>query len=262
MKILIVGRGRVGTTLARWFEAEGMDVILWEDDPVPTMDEVDLTILAVNDAAVETAWKMVRNWSCPPTMPMVHCSGFLPARTDETAPHPQGAMHPAYSFSQVLSGRREDVCFLLDGDDGAVQACRNLLQQCRLDHVMAPGVIRPLYHAACVVSSNFLPLLGMAAESLMYKAGIKGDDARRLIFSLFDGVLRNARDNGFRAAISGPASRGDAETVLLESQQVGEHAPDFLPLFLEGNRSLGAVTGHVDVAKRLLAWAKTRLSQT
>lgn len=262
MNILVVGKGRVGTTLAGWFDAAGHSVTTWENEPLPETATLDLVVLAVSDNAIQDAFSTAEEWSVSPDVPFVHCSGFAPARTCSDSPRPQGALHPAYSFADVIPEKRHDICFLLDGDDKALAVCGELLSGCGLDHVQAPGIVRPLYHAACVVASNFLPLLGLGAESLMYKAGIGGPEARRLIFSLFSGVLQNARDKGFFAAITGPTARGDARTVLYEAGLVASHSPDFLPLFLEGNRSIAIITRQLQVAKRLLSWAQQRVQRT
>jgi len=258
---VLVGAGRVGGSLACWFVESGVEVGVWDKTSGANPPEVrgaDLVVLAVPEEEIVAAAGAVEGWGAPPELPFVHCSGVAHPAGFATQGRPQGAMHPAYSFSTPETKRSDKACFLLDGDEDAVAAAVRLLDVAGLAHVRGRSHDRTLYHAGCVTSSNFVGLLGLAAGTMMEKAGLPRNEARKLLLSLMAGVLENAGDDGFENAISGPVARGDHATVLSEAARLAEHAPELLPLFLEGNRSLAVVLDKPEVVETILEWAKER----
>jgi predicted short-subunit dehydrogenase-like oxidoreductase (DUF2520 family) len=74
---------------------------------------------------------------------------------------------------------------------------------------------RPLYHAAAVVASNYLPVLLALSARLLVLAGVDEDDAIPALLPLMRGTLDNVSELGLAPALTGPISRGDIETVRL-----------------------------------------------
>jgi len=260
MKIIMVGAGRVGGSLARWFTDSGVEVELWDkvsEHGPPSVEGAALVVLAVPEEDIASAARAVEGWGVRAEVPFVHCSGVAHPAGFAPTPRPQGAMHPAYSFSSPDTARSDAACFLLDGDEVAVAAARRVLDAAGLAHMRGRSHDRKLYHAGCVTASNFVGLLGVAAGTMMEKAGLPPEGARKLLLSLLAGVVENAADAGFEEALSGPVVRGDADTVLAEADRLAEYAPELLPLFLEGNRSLAVVLDKPEVAKAIMEWARS-----
>jgi predicted short-subunit dehydrogenase-like oxidoreductase (DUF2520 family) len=79
---------------------------------------------------------------------------------------------------------------------------------------IAPGG-KPLYHAAAVFASNYLVALLSVAERLLAEAGAGGEEGHEALAALATGAVRAAAGRGVVDALTGPISRGDAETVEL-----------------------------------------------
>jgi predicted short-subunit dehydrogenase-like oxidoreductase (DUF2520 family) len=81
---------------------------------------------------------------------------------------------------------------------------------------------RPLYHAAAVVASNYLPVLLALAARLLVHAGVDEDDAVPALLPLMRGTLDNVAELGIGPALTGPVARGDIETVRLHLRMLPE----------------------------------------
>jgi secondary thiamine-phosphate synthase enzyme len=104
---------------------------------------------------------------------------------------------------------------------------------------------RPLYHAAAVVASNYLVALEHVAERLFQAAGMPADQALGAFLPLVRGTVENMAARGTAAALTGPLSRGDEQTIALHLETLAERRPEDLDLY----RILGLVTLEL-VAKR------------
>jgi predicted short-subunit dehydrogenase-like oxidoreductase (DUF2520 family) len=205
--IRIIGAGRAGTSLARALREVGGHV----DGPHGREIELasaaagaDVLVLAVPDdelAHVAAAITPV------PTCVVVHLSGSL--GLDVLSPHPRRAsMHPLVPLPNAEVGARR----LLDGVTLAVagdRVVRELGDRLGARLVMVADEDRAAYHAAaCVAANHVVALLGQV-ERIAESVGLSVD--------AFLGLTRAALDDvaalGPRAALTGPASRGDWATI-------------------------------------------------
>ena len=277
MKIIIIGAGKVGCNLSRLFASCEVAVTLFESlrpiqsiapclqdapgvelvDSEPQTTGCSLAVVAVPDREISKAAQMVRRLPDGAQLPVVHCAGMVASRI-AGAEGPTGIMHPAFSFADQevpldVLGR---VAFLVDGDEAAVAATRKLLALCRLPAVAAGESRRELYHAGCVTASNFLPLLGYAARELMQTSGLPQQEAVTLIDSLMQSALENGRRKGFEQAITGPAARGDEETIMAQAAAIARNAPDLFNLFLEGNIAIARMNGNEELEETIVDWVE------
>jgi hypothetical protein len=84
------------------------------------------------------------------------------------------------------------------------------------------------YHLCGVMASNFLPPLLSLCESLW--PGQDGQ-ARRALHPIMAQTLTNLSRMEPRQAVSGPAARGDRETLQRHLDWLDEHRPDLIPLY-------------------------------
>jgi predicted short-subunit dehydrogenase-like oxidoreductase (DUF2520 family) len=148
-----------------------------------------------------------------------HLSGSL--SSDVFIPEPcapgQGAfsLHPACALSDGETAWKllRETCFVFEGSD-AVRARVAPLLELIGDRV---GSIVPerkaLYHAACVFLSNFSVALAAEGSALLDACGLDPETSSGLLETLFLGNAGNVAREGPTAALTGPAERGDAETV-------------------------------------------------
>jgi len=149
-----------------------------------------------------------------------HLSGAL--TTDVMAPlhargYEVGSFHPLQAIAHPVTAaeRLPGSYVAVTGTPGAVAVARRVAAAMGSPVLTVPEARRPLYHAAAVMASNFLPPMIDAARRMLKQAGVPEDDALPALVTLVRGTLANIEEVGLDAAITGPVARGDAETVAL-----------------------------------------------
>lgn len=256
LSLNLVGAGRVGLTLARlWQQAPDAPVrvqalanpgearraqaraLLGESLPVVAslaeLPPAEVWLLAVPDTRIASVAAELAALPCAQAggrAPIVwHCSGFQTAA--QLAPlqalgWQAASVHPALSFAEVGSACRQfpgTVC-ALEGDAAAVAWAREAFSTIGGQCFELAAADKPLYHGAAVFASNFLPVLASVAQELWAGSGVPPE----LVPQLAERFVRLAADNvlalGPRAALTGPAARGDA--AVLQAQGAAMAARD------------------------------------
>jgi predicted short-subunit dehydrogenase-like oxidoreductase (DUF2520 family) len=205
--VRIVGGGRAGRSLANALARSGWsvaDVVGRGDDPAQAADGIDLLVLAVPDGAVASLAAAVAPVS---TTVVAHLAGSL--GLDVLAPHPRrAAIHPLISLPDAELGAARLLAggwFAVAGDRLAEEVVASLGGR----WFPVADRDRALYHAAAVISSNHLVALLAQAERLARRAGVPFD----AYLDLAAGTLANVQALGPKAALTGPAMRGDTATI-------------------------------------------------
>jgi predicted short-subunit dehydrogenase-like oxidoreductase (DUF2520 family) len=216
-RLAIVGRGRVGTALARAFSAAGIDV----EGPlgrgeVPTADVV---LLCVPDAEIASAAAALD------VRFLGHVSGATPLDAVDFGLHPlQTVTAPATSFDGCG-------CAIAGSTAEALELARALALAAGMEPFEIDDSARAAYHAAASIASNFIVTLEWMAERVAAAAGIAPENARRMLAPLVRQTVDNWAALGPHAALTGPVARGDEVTVARQRRAIADVAPDLLPLF-------------------------------
>lgn len=189
--------------------------------PAPIPAGTTVLILAVPDSALaEVAHYVAMAGPAPPGCAAFHLSGAL--STDvlsltHTAGYAVGSIHPLQSVADPwLSGDRLiGAAFAIAGEPAAIAAARRLVDALSGVPLVIPPSLRPIYHAAAVVASNYLIAVLALAARLLEQASVAPDDVLPALLPLVRGTLDNLEHLGVAAALTGPIPRGDAETVRL-----------------------------------------------
>lgn len=205
MKVDIVGPGRLGRTLHRWWTEAGASVVLvGRGEAAPPADVV---VLCVPDRALPEVAAAL------PTGPIVlHCSGA--AELDVLAPHTRvGSLHPLMTFPgpEVDLPDPTSVPAAIAGTAEARRVARELCGLIGFRPFDVPGD-RRLYHASAVLVGNLLTVLARDAMVLLRAAGVAESDASGVWRPLAERSLRNA-PLGLERALTGPVARGDTATL-------------------------------------------------
>jgi predicted short-subunit dehydrogenase-like oxidoreductase (DUF2520 family) len=205
--IRVIGPGRAGRSMAAALADAGCRVLGLlgrSDDTTDAALGVDVLVLATPDAAVASVAAAVRPVAgCA----VVHVSGAL--GLDVLAPHERRAsLHPLVPLPDPEIGRERlgaGATFAVAGDPVAAELARALGGT----PLVVDDEFRVAYHAAaCIAANHVVALLGQA-ERVAALAGLPLD--------AFLGLARAALDDvealGTRAALTGPAARGDDVTV-------------------------------------------------
>jgi predicted short-subunit dehydrogenase-like oxidoreductase (DUF2520 family) len=202
----IIGPGRAGGSLAIALERAGWtarDPLGRADDPTDAARDVDLVVIATPDSAVAAVAERIE----PDSSTVVsHLSGAL--GLEALDPHPRRAsIHPLVSLpnAEVGAGRLARAWFAVAGDPLAGEVVAALggraLEVAEDD--------RARYHAAACIASNHLVALLGQVERVAGAAGVPFE----AYLDLVRGTLDNVAELGPAAALTGPAARGDDETI-------------------------------------------------
>lgn len=246
-RLNLVGAGRVGLSLAA----------LWQDAGQFTVQDIctrslssaqaaaqrlgsgravadagalrpaEVWLLAVPDDQLGAAASRLADLPLPPATAW-HCSGFHPAsvlRALQARGWTIASAHPALSFADTARARAQfagSAC-ALEGDEAAVRQAEASLSAIGGRCFRLRSEDKPLYHAAAVFSSNFMPVLQASAADLWRVCGMPEE----LIQVLWRDFLRKGSANllevGPVAALTGPAARGDAAVVAAETRALDAH---------------------------------------
>ncbi|WP_171124994.1 MULTISPECIES: Rossmann-like and DUF2520 domain-containing protein [unclassified Ruegeria] len=248
----IIGAGRVGQTIARLLQ--GKDGYILQDvlnarmqsaqdfveligqgravDNFAELRPADVWMLTVPDTQIHrVAEQIAEAYSASPTPSVaLHCSGFFPA--DQMAPLRSlnwrlASVHPVLSFADPLTAARQfnGVLCGVEGDPEATEVATTMFEALGAKCFPIKSEGKSLYHAAAVISNNFTVVLQAIAREAWDAAGVPDDVAQQLNETLLRGTCDNVCAQGPKAALTGPAARGDNFVVETQGRDVGDWHP-------------------------------------
>lgn len=174
-----------------------------DDDPTRAGEGVDVVLICTPDAAIAPVAAAIG----PTDAVVAHVAGSL--GLDALAPHPRrAAVHPLMSLPDAEVGAerlRSGGWFAVAGDAIAHEIVDSLGGRA----LEIADADRAVYHAAaCVASNHVVTLLGQV-ERLAAAIGVPAEAYLALTRASVDNVERL----GATAALTGPAARGDDDTI-------------------------------------------------
>lgn len=253
LRFSLVGAGKVGTSLASWAVSRGATLLTVAGraaserghegaerlgaDFVPLEElssaDQELLLIAVPDPALaEVAERLAAR---PQARVALHVSGSRPAAVLEPlrrAGCAIGSLHPLRAFPlpcldpQAAAG----ILFAIDGDPTAEQLARRLVTSWDGAPVRIEAGERPLYHFAATLAAGGVVTLLAAAVEIAAQLNLP-----REVLGGYLALARSALDGIEHAgapapAITGPAARGDVQTVLEQIAAVRIHGPELAEL--------------------------------
>jgi predicted short-subunit dehydrogenase-like oxidoreductase (DUF2520 family) len=214
LRVLVVGRGRLGTSLARALRDGGVEVSLWSGRgrwPRTTPD-VDVALIAVADPFIEGVAERLA-MRLPSRAVVLHASGARGADAlVAVARRPSGVAHPLVSFAGGPSPTLAGATLVVAGAPRARRAAHALAGRLAM-RVVDADVHGPRYHAAAALVANGGAALAAASVRALEQVGIARRDAERAVAMLLRSVAENIASVGLPRALTGPIVRGDASTV-------------------------------------------------
>lgn len=186
--------------------------------PLAAAAAADLVFLAVPDSVVGDALRAVEPWLRRGQV-VAHGAGALgvdvlaAARARGARP---GSLHPV----QALAGGRfaRGTVAAVDGGAEARRLLARVARDLGLVPIRVPPRGRTLYHASAVIAANLAMALADLAEETWARAGAPRRLAAAALVPLLRGAVENLADRGLPGALTGPASRGDAEVVARQAR--------------------------------------------
>lgn len=235
LRVAILGRGRLGTALARALRERGLNV------PQPCGRDAELVgfevvLLCVPDSEISAAAAAIT-----PGPIVGHCSGAT--GLDVLAPHERLSLHPLMTFTADDGAERfaGAGAAIAGSTPRALELARALAERLEMLPFEIADEDRVAYHTAASIASNFLVTLEAAAERLADDAGAD----RRVLVPLVRATVENWARLGPEQALTGPVARGDELTVAAQREAIADRAPELLAIFdalVDATRSLAAVT--------------------
>ncbi|MDZ7374110.1 MAG: DUF2520 domain-containing protein [candidate division KSB1 bacterium] len=235
-KTAVIGLGRVGRAWSDLLRRVGVPLLLYDIEPEridrltkglapgaegSTPKEIarkaETVFLTVADDQIRAAAEALAEHS-PRFRLAVHMSGARSA--EELGPLaelgvPVGSLHPIQTFRGAEEEWRLFLGggFAIEGDSRALAMTQRIVELLGGRAVRVATRDKALYHAACVVASNFLVCLWNLVERLCLEAGLTPGEARSLLGPLAERTVENLLAAGPLLSLTGPYARGDGETV-------------------------------------------------
>ena len=232
MRVLIVGHGRVGGSLARALRRAGQSVRIVRGRARAPLDPSgwDALLLCVPDSEIAVVARRV----VPSQRALVaHCSGALdlaPLMAVERAGGRTGSLHPLQAVP-TRSTRLTGWAAIDASSRVAARVLARIARAAGLSPFLLGGESRALYHAAASLASNGLVGLAAQATSVLERSGVATEDATPALFCLMRSALEAAEAHGLWAGLTGPIARGDAATVRAHLAALSRLAPDALDCY-------------------------------
>lgn len=237
MKIGIIGAGKVGFSLGKFFVEGGVPVTgYWSrrresaqeaalftgtkqyDALEALVQDSDALFLTVPDGVISSVFETLRELPISEKQ-ICHCSGAMTAGEAFPGIGQTGAygysIHPLFPISSKYEAYRElaGAFFCLEGDGPHLSQWQSLLASLGPTVQSISGASKVRYHAACAIASNLMCALVGESLELLETCGFSRDTALRAITPLMRSNLEHMIQDGPVTALTGPVERGDAVTV-------------------------------------------------
>lgn len=232
-RFTLVGPGRAGRSISAALSELGWELIETygrRDDPQHAARDVELCVIATPDSEIERTASRIDVGDAT----VMHLSGATPLSA--LAPHVGAGLHPLVSLADATLGARSlrSAWFAVAGEPVA----REIAQALSGRWFELGDDDRDLYHAAAVVGSNHLVALLGQVERVAAEVGVPLEAFLALAMS----SIENTAELGPADALTGPAARGDDETIQRHRAALLGRLPD----------ELAAYDAMLELAKRLV----------
>jgi predicted short-subunit dehydrogenase-like oxidoreductase (DUF2520 family) len=226
--LLVVGRGRVGSSLTVAAEAAGIEVRTAGRDEIATASErAGAVLLCVPDSAIAAAAADVPEG--PAFVGHVSGAGTLNLLAEAAVRGARAfSLHPLQTFATGETSVAGTPAAIAGADQEALSFARDLAETLGMRPFEVAEQDRSAYHAAAAIASNLLIALEESAAELLGRLGT--DEARELLAPLVLRTAANWVELGPNA-LTGPIARGDQTTVDGHRAALRERAPELLPLY-------------------------------
>lgn len=206
--VRVIGAGRAGGSFSRALRDAGYEVDgPWERGRslATACEGVQCVLICVSDDAVA---EVAAHITPVPGVVMAHVAGSLGLDVFAHRFDRVGSIHPLVSLTDPEAGSTllaQGATFAVAGDDLLHAMVLALGGRC----VEVPDVHRAAYHAAACIASNHLVALMGQVERVGAGIGLPFE----VFLGLVEGTLANVARVGPGRALTGPAARGDQETL-------------------------------------------------
>lgn len=229
--VLLVGRGKAKEReLAR-----RLRVRLVADIP-DDIDNVDFIFVTIPTAELTEYAKELAKRELPwAKLTIIHAAGqfgITPFKPLADLGAGVAGMHPYQTFpkrqrSVTLSG----ITYGITGDRRGATLARRIALDLGGHPVMVKEKDRVLYHLSAVIACGFTAANLEIADSILGRIGITKTSRERATRAIAEETIRNVTALGTRAAMTGPAARGDIQGVERHVRELKKRMPELADLY-------------------------------
>ena len=233
----IIGAGKVGCSLAKYFVLHGLSLSGFFDADIHAAQTAadfagadfeekledlvrksDALFLTVPDGRITSVWDQVKELPIEGKF-ICHCSGALSAKDAFPGIADRGAfgysIHPLFAVSDRFHSYKElsDAYFTIEGDRRHLEDVKDFFASFGNPVRLIGAEDKVKYHCAAAICSN--QVIALIEESLMLlgECGFDEDSALAALRPLIAGNVNKVLENGCVNSLTGPVERGDAQTV-------------------------------------------------
>ena len=252
-----IGAGRLGKTLCHLFAQHlhiGHIINCSEDSArlavkfigagqarrVP-VHSADIWLIATPDNEIKAASAALRTAGVLRESDTVfHCSGALNAAELDISDCHTASVHPIHSFAdpqQSISQFAGTPCGM-EGNRSALDRLQPLFERVAAKPFVIDSQQKALYHAATVMTCNYLVSLLELGQEMLTAAGVSPQQSVNPLEPLIRQTLDNYFNTDAISALTGPISRGDTATVASHIQALQQQPNNWQQVY----RALGNTT--------------------
>ncbi len=251
--VTVFGYGRTGRSLSAALRQRGISVSTWNRSPdtgadlsgeLPAEAPSGLWLLTVSDDAIEPlAARLAETYGALTDVTVFHCAGrhdiSILSRLGA-----QGAALGVFHPIQALLGQADDLkdawC-VVAGETAVLETAKALAGWVGGRYVHRTGHDAQTYHAAAVLTANFVSTLLKTGVELMGRVGIQAESAKGMLVSLLEGTIHNLASKPPEEALTGPFARKDFDAMRSHCHRLRHAAPEALPVY----QALGFLTAQM-----------------
>lgn len=263
MRTGIIGAGKVGCSLGKYFKSKGLEVTGYYDaverqaqeaadftgtSPEKNLETIvensDTLFLTVPDDLITGVWDQIKD------MPLAgkficHCSGALSAGDAFPGIRQSGAfgysVHPLFAVSDKYNSYKElsDAYFVIEGNTEHREEIAGVFKKLgnQVRYIKAEDKVK--YHCAAAVCSNLVIALLEEGLTLMEDCGFDKESALLALSPIIHGNISHVTEGGTVKSLTGPVERADVKTVQKHLNCLSERQQTIYRLLSETLVTLG-----------------------
>lgn len=233
----IIGAGKVGCSLAKYFMLHGLSLsgffdadknaaktaadfagTDFEEELEDLVRKSDALFLTVPDGLITIVWNQIRELPIEGKY-ICHCSGALSAEDAFPGIADRGAfgysIHPLFAVSDRFHSYKElsDAYFTIEGDKRHLKDVKDFFQSFGNPVRLIEAADKLKYHCAAAICSNQVIALIQESIHLLGDCGFDEESALMALRPLIAGNVNKVLTDGCAASLTGPVERGDVQTV-------------------------------------------------
>lgn len=229
--VLLVGRGRAKEReLAKKVKAK-----LTHELP-DNIDNIDFILVTIPTTKLAIYAKELAKRELPwSKLTFIHAAGpygIAPFKPLAELGARVAGMHPYQTFpKRQRSVTLDGITYGITGDRRGAALARRIARDLGGRPVMVKEEDRALYHLSAVIACGFTAANLEMADSILERIGITKTSRERATRAIAEETIRNVTALGTRAAMTGPAARGDIQGVERHVRELKKRMPELADLY-------------------------------